>query len=157
MRASRGLKWENKMYKLKRSIYICSRPWFGRLGICISHESISLKSQTVCSQWSSWSCVPPKHDVWIRYECFVGILERLSQISLFFSKRINSFRLVKSIDIAFLWQKIAIFVFDLTQQQNDRVKSLSASTTTVTKNENSWIVEVGRLGKLMVTLRRISS
>ena len=25
MRASRGLKWENKMYKLKRSIKICSR------------------------------------------------------------------------------------------------------------------------------------
>ena len=39
----------------------------------------------------------------------------------------------------------ASLVFGLTQQQNDLVKSLSAPTTTATKNENCWIVEVGRL------------
>ena len=134
-------------YRLHRSIYICFRSWFGRLCICISHESISVKSQTVCSQWSSWSRVRPKHDVWISYRCFVGILEWLSQISLFFSKRINNCRLVKSSDITFLWQRIAIFVFALTQQQNDLVKSLSAPTITATKNEKLLSrIEVGRLG-----------
>ena len=39
---------------LHRAVHIYASPWFVRLGICISHESISQNSQT-CSQWSPWS------------------------------------------------------------------------------------------------------
>ena len=131
---------------LQRSIYICFRSWFGRLGICISHESISLKSQTVCSQWSSWSRVPPKHDVWIRYRCFVGILERLSQISLSFSKRINNFRLVKVVTLHSCDKGSQYLSLVWLNNKMISWNHFLHPQSLPQKMKNCWVVEVGRLG-----------
>ena len=62
---------------LHRAIHIYSRPWFGRLGICISYiwEHFIIKSNGLFTVKFLKLCLT-KHGVWIRYGCFLHLLSR---------------------------------------------------------------------------------
>ena len=67
---------------LHQATHSCACPSFGRLGICISQRSRGEDSHTVCSQWSSWSCVPPMRGLSILYRWFARLSVRISPDSL---------------------------------------------------------------------------
>ena len=67
---------------LHQATHSCACPSFGRLDICISQRSRGEDSHTVCSQWSSWSCVPPMRGLSSLYRWFARLSLRISPDSL---------------------------------------------------------------------------
>ena len=67
---------------LRQATHSCACPSFGRLDICISQQSRADDSRTVCSQWSSWSCVPPMSGLSFLYRWFARLSVRISPDSL---------------------------------------------------------------------------
>jgi len=63
---------------LHQAIHSCAGLSFDKLGICISRKGRADDSRTLCSQWSSWSCVPPMHGLSILYRWLARLSVRIS-------------------------------------------------------------------------------